>query len=222
MKNLCLLFLGILLFPVVLNAGNMFGPGPFRNGSPLITGVDGRYQATARATNVTGIFRFSYSSGSQTADIAQNSWVFFVNGEIQRGSVTANINESSLDGILDSTAVVSSTDETGATSLPLVIQGGGSTAATGNFEGKLDLKNPNGSFSGSGLLLPAIAGTNTVIVIAETAILDANGNLIGTGVADSSVDIVIPAGTIPQTVFKFSGVRTFTGPSASTTQSSTP
>jgi hypothetical protein len=33
------------------------GPPPFTNGSPLVSGVDGSYQATARGRNLTGVFR---------------------------------------------------------------------------------------------------------------------------------------------------------------------
>jgi hypothetical protein len=42
------------------------GPPPFTNGSPLVSGVDGSYQATARGKNLTGVFRFTYANGVQT------------------------------------------------------------------------------------------------------------------------------------------------------------
>ena len=44
------------------------GPPPFTNGSPLVSGVDGSYQATARGRNLTGVFRFTYSGGRQTSN----------------------------------------------------------------------------------------------------------------------------------------------------------
>ena len=43
------------------------GPPPFTNGSPLVSGVDGSYQATARGRNLTGVFRFTYANVVQTS-----------------------------------------------------------------------------------------------------------------------------------------------------------
>src|SRR6476646_11778982 len=91
------------------------GPPPFTNGSPLVSGVDGSYQATARGKNLTGVFRFTYSSGRQTSNpqfptgnrVASlltdpyNDYVFFVEGIVYRGLVQANINVNSIAGVLD-------------------------------------------------------------------------------------------------------------------------
>ena len=91
------------------------GPPPFTNGSPLVSGVDGSYQATARGRNLTGVFRFTYSSGRQTSNpqlptgstVASlltdpyNDYVFFVEGIVYRGLVQANINVNSIAGVLD-------------------------------------------------------------------------------------------------------------------------
>jgi hypothetical protein len=91
------------------------GPPPFTNGSPLISGVDGSYQATARGKNLTGVFRFTYSGGRQTSNpqlptgntVASlltdpyNDYVFFVEGLVFRGLVQANINVNSVAGVLD-------------------------------------------------------------------------------------------------------------------------
>jgi hypothetical protein len=90
------------------------GPPPFTNGSPLVSGVDGSYQATARGRNLTGVFRFTYSGGRQTSNpqlptgtVASlltdpyNDYVFFVEGVVFRGLVQANINVNSVAGVLD-------------------------------------------------------------------------------------------------------------------------
>ena len=94
------------------------GSPPFTNGSPLVSGVDGKYQATARGKNLTGVFRFTYANGSQTSspqlptgnsvpDLLTdpyNDYVFFVRGQVYRGLVQANINVGSVAGVLDNGA----------------------------------------------------------------------------------------------------------------------
>jgi hypothetical protein len=94
------------------------GSPPFKNGSPLVSGVDGKYQATARGKNLTGVFRFTYANGSQTSspqlptgnsvpDLLTdpyNDYVFFVRGQVYRGLVQANINVGSVAGVLDNGA----------------------------------------------------------------------------------------------------------------------
>lgn len=97
-------------------AGSFGGPPPFTNGSTLVTGVDGSYQATARSTNLTGVFRFTYINGRQTSaadfpsfddDIESlildpyNDYVFFVDGYTYRGLTQANINGNQVGGVLD-------------------------------------------------------------------------------------------------------------------------
>jgi hypothetical protein len=91
------------------------GPPPFTNGSPLVSGVDGSYQATARGRNLTGVFRFTYANGVQTSSPRlptgntvpnlltdpYNDYVFFVEGKVYRGLVQANVNVSSVAGVLD-------------------------------------------------------------------------------------------------------------------------
>ena len=74
-------------------AGEFAGPPPFTNDSPLQSGTDGTYQAIISGTNVTGVFSFVISGGLQTSDQSAtiNSWVFFVDGNIFRGSVVAAI-----------------------------------------------------------------------------------------------------------------------------------
>ena len=212
MKTLLLCaMLGLSSFTA--HAGNWFGAAPFRNGSPLPSGVDGSYQATVRAENVTGIFRFAYSGGSQTSDIKKNSWIFFVNGNMLRGTVDANLNQSELNGILDNTAVSTSTN---ASALPIIITSGGVSTAAGNFQGTLDLKSPSGAFSGTGNLLPAPASTNVLTIIANAI------GYIGTNpysyVASTVTKITNAQGSLaPIRDFRFRGVRTSTSATGVTT-----
>lgn len=172
-----------------------FGPPPFSNGSPLVTGVDGSYQASARAQNVTGIFRFQYSGGRQTATNRENSWVFFVNGQVQRGAVTASIGEGKISGVLDSLSVGGATNSNGSIQLPIVLLNA-NNAASGDFNGKIS---PNGNITGSGKLSPALAQTNQVIVISGTNFVDITGTTFTNG-----------AGSFTPTIFKFRGVRNTT------------
>ena len=97
----CLL---ILLASVNLaRAGDFAGPPPFTNDSPLQSGTDGIYQAIASGTNLTGVFSFVISNGIQTSTQTRtiNSWVFFVDGNIVQGSVTAAISRGRLAGVLN-------------------------------------------------------------------------------------------------------------------------
>jgi hypothetical protein len=94
------------------------GPPPFTNGSPLVSGIDGSYQATARGRNLTGVFRFTYVNGVQTSSPRlptgntvpnlltdpYNDYVFFVEGKVYRGLVQANVNVGSVAGVLDNGA----------------------------------------------------------------------------------------------------------------------
>ncbi|HEY5777369.1 MAG TPA: hypothetical protein VIT00_01450, partial [Terrimicrobiaceae bacterium] len=105
----------LLLAALSAQAGSFAGPPPFTNGSPLVSGVDGMYKATARGKNLTGVFRFTYVNGSQTSNPQlptgdevsnlltdpYNDYVFFVEGLVYRGLVQANINTSSIAGVLD-------------------------------------------------------------------------------------------------------------------------
>lgn len=195
----------LLAFTAATAHAGSFGGPPFQNGSPLLTGVDGAYQATTRAKNVTGIFRFRYSGGTQTATPTQNTWVFFMNGQIQRGSVVANINGSQLDGVLDSSVSSGTTTSTNGTlTLPIIFVNANNNSA-GNFQGSLNLNSPTGAFSGKGQLSPAVAATNQIVGITTNAI---------TGVIVVAVtNYPTAAGLIPVTAFKFTGVRTTTSSS---------
>jgi len=215
-KTLSLLVATLFFSTIASHAGNMFGPAPFRNGSPLVTGVDGTYQATARSENVTGIFRFAYSGGSQTANARQNSWVFFVNGQVLRGTVEAALDNSSLSGILDSESSGITRDSNGAVTLPIYIFSGANSAA-GSFQGNLNLKSPSGAFSGAGQLLPTPPSTNQLTTISrETEILGTGSNAIAVLGPIESTNILYTnsGGSMVPVNFKFRGVRTSTSSTA--------
>ena len=202
-------------------AGN-FGPAPFRNGSPLVTGVDGTYQATARSQNVTGIFRFAYSGGIQTANARQNSWIFFVNGQVIRGAVEAALDDSSLTGTLDSASSGGTTDSNGQLVLPIFIFSGANSGA-GSFQGNLNSKSPNGAFSGTGELLPTPPSTNQIVVIDQTLFTSTNGFKSTGPITSTNIIYTNAGGTMSPVNFKFRGVRTSTSTSeaASTSTNST-
>ena len=128
---LCSLTLALTL--LTSQAGSFGGPPPFTNGSPLSSGVDGSYQATARADNLLGIIRFSYSGGNQTTTVAKNTYVFFINGLVFSGETIANISGSSLSGIL--------------APIPFAVP-----RLAGEFTGKFDTKTSNYFFKGIGFL----------------------------------------------------------------------
>lgn len=134
----------LLLFSLVASAqaGGFGGPAPFRNGSPLTTGVDGSYQAVARGKNLTGVIRFSYSDNNQTTTTAGNFYSMYVDGQQFTGDVQAAINTSTVGGVLENSTSVSS------------------NIMRGSFNGKINQNNPNATFSGNGELT-VVNGTST-------------------------------------------------------------
>lgn len=173
---------GFLVSAALAQAGGFGGPPPFTNGSPLISGVDGSYQATARGKNLTGVIRFSYSGGVQTDDITANSYAFFVQGQTFISDVQANIADGAIGGVLDNA------DSNGI-------------SMSGFFTGKLDLNSPVGYFDGGGAVQLIIGSTGTETVV-ET-ITTSGGTTTTTTVTSSSVDL-INGGKFD---FKFKGVR---------------
>lgn len=214
MKRFAASLLAALAAASAAQAGS-FGPPPFSNGSPLVTGVDGSYQASARAQNVTGIFRFQYSSGIQTAASRENSWVFFVNGQVQRGTVTAAIGEGKVSGVLDSLTAGTSTNSNGTIRLPIILLNA-NNASSGEFNGKMA---KDGSFSGKGQLLPAAAQQNQVVAISQETITTTTGASYAGPITITSTNYSSSAGSIPPTVFKFRGVRNTSIASSSSTSS---
>jgi hypothetical protein len=219
MKLPLILLASLSFLPFAANAGNMFGPAPFRNGSPLVSGNDGTYQATARAQNVTGIFRFAYSGGSQTSDPATNNWIFFINGEIQKGTVQANLSESSLDGIFDSASSVSSSTNS-TISLPYIVINQNNNSS-GTFSGSLQQKSPNGTFTGEGFLQGLPTTNGEVFIVAEETTVDPVTLAKTTRITANTEPFNITGGGIPKTTFSFRGVRTSTSATTSTTSAST-
>ena len=167
MKTACSL---LVLIASAAYASASAGPPPFTNGSPLISGVDGSYQATVRGKNLSGIFRFSYSSGNQTDTDSANKYAIFVDGQCYTGDVHAAINTDTVGGVLDT-----SDAEYGNT-------------ASGFFNGDMDQNSAYASFSGEGSLT-LVNGD----IEADTVNSDTTGSssiqaddVTGTGTADGS------------------------------------
>ena len=121
-----------------LHAGGFGGPPPFTNGSPLISGVDGSYQANAHASNTTGVIRFSYTDNNQTSSLARNSYVIFSEGLTFSGPVVANITTNRITGILNRNTI------TGSAFI--------NTALTGYFNAKIDTGSSTYAFQGKGFI----------------------------------------------------------------------
>ncbi len=119
-----------------LQAGGFGGPPPFTNGSPLISGVDGSYQANAHASNTTGVIRFSYSNNNQTSTLAGNSYVIFSEGLTFSGPVVANITTNRITGVLNRNTSA----------------GFSNTTMTGYFNAKIDTNSSTYAFQGKGFM----------------------------------------------------------------------
>jgi len=186
-------------------AGGFGGPPPFTNGSPLISGVDGSYQATARAENLSGVFRFTYNGGRQTSSPTRptgnsianlvsdpyNDYVFFAEGLVYRGLVQANINTSQISGVFDNGSA--NVPVYGGTTTGLGING----FMNGFFNGKMDQQSPYAAFSGKGEV--------TVNSSQETRVL-----VPGTGTSATNPPVFNTVQVISQEFtkeFKFKGVR---------------
>ena len=213
------LFVSLTLFfaPLAAHAGNMFGPAPFRNGSPLSSGTDGIYQAVATAPNLTGIFSWAISGGSQTAAQQDNKWIFFVDGQVLSGATVANVSEGKISGILDSnTQSGIPTNGNGTIQLPLVFIIPGA-AGTGSFQGKINLKSPVAAFNGEGILQGTPPRRDQVVYITEFPdVLFIEGDINFNPVTVSPV--FIPGSSLEKTEFKFSGTRLSTSSSSQQNQ----
>jgi len=233
-----------LVFTAALaHAGGFGGPPPFTNGSPLNSGVAGSYQATARATNLTGVFRFTYINGRQASATdfptfnenietllvdPYNDYVFFVDGIAYRGLVQANINTSSLGGVLDNGAAnvpnyfanVGDVEADGITTGPVIdettiipgtqiIDGTGIevpvTAAgasmAGNFNGNFDTSSAYYSFKGTGQA--AVTTYRVDLVVTDFSQEDDAGVITNTF---TYVPAIVPDSTVTKD-FNFRGVR---------------
>jgi len=159
----CLALIVALSTPSML-AGGFGGPGPFRNQSPLPTGIDGVYQASARGTNLTGVIGFGIANGIQSSRPNENTYTIFNNGLIIKGNTTVNINGSDVTGILDSDDLTLPIADDGSVDLPVVFIIRGQRAA-GEFNGTINLNSPTGNFTGNGRLMPTPEETVQIVGI---------------------------------------------------------
>ncbi len=118
-----------------VQAGGFGGPPPFTNGSPLLSGTDGSYQASARGNNTSGIIRFRMNGGNQT--FTGNDYAIFSEGLVYTGTTQASIMTSNISGILGTSGTI-----TGHT-------------LRGFFNAKLNQNSAFGSFSGNGEIITA-------------------------------------------------------------------
>lgn len=212
MKLPVLCSFALLAVSAASQAGSFGGPPPFTDLSPLQSGIDGSYQATARGPNLTGVIRFAYQNGVQSPIASANQYAIFVNGIVVSGGVTAAIVNKDIDGVLGGQEFTVPTNESGQTELPLVFIVRGNRA-NGSFSGTIDLEDRMSAFNGEGFLSSSPDETNSVIFIPEISV---TGSLSLTGSASLifTNSFVVPGSTIvppvpPDTVpFTFNGVRT--------------
>lgn len=201
-RSFALLFLAFAA--ATAHAGSFGGPPPFSNGSPLTTGTDGVYQAVASGTNLTGVFSWQISSGVQTAGLQNNSWVFFVDGQILSGTTAVNVSQDKVAGVLD--AGLGSgvpTNDNGTVDLPLVFVIPGNAGA-GMFNGKINLNSPIAYFHGTGRLSGTPARVDQIVFIQDDPIAPV-----------TVVPITIPGSTLGNIDFEFRGSRLSTTVSTS-------
>lgn len=205
MKLLSVL-LGLLATSSLTLAGSFGGPAPFSDGSPLASGNDGIYQATARGQNISGIISFAYSNGAQTTFAPQNRWSFFTAGQVVSGETTAAIRGATIEGILDGSSVNLNENEDGQVQFPLVFVSS-ANSGNGTFTAKLDYSDANSEFKGDGILTPAPA------TVTQIAIVTQSSNVFGTGfISSTNVTISNGGGTFLPVSFQVRGVRTSTEP----------
>jgi hypothetical protein len=208
-------------------AGAFAGPPPFTNESPLLSGMDGTYQAIAEGVNLTGVFSFVIKGGIQTSDqsVTINGWVFFVDGNIFQGSVVAAISQTTVAGVLNGQASQSlPTGPNGSVTLPTAFIVTGDTAS-GDFRGHISLHSPEGAFGGDGTLQGAPARVDQLVFISQPtqAVVDANGNVVVPSTdAVTVTDITIKAGTLGENRFTFQGTRVSTTPAAAPSPTASP
>jgi len=164
MKTACSL---LVLIASATYASASAGPPPFTNGSPLVSGVDGSYQATVRGKNLSGIFRFSYTSGNQTVTDIGNSYAIFADGQCYTGDVHAAINTDTVGGVFDT-----SDTENGNT-------------ASGFFNGSMDQNSAYASFSGEGALT-LVNGTTNFGNSTSSASSFSDGSAVGNAATDGT------------------------------------
>lgn len=186
-------------------AGGFGGPAPFQNGSPLMTGTDGVYQAVASAKNVVGIISFAIRGGVQTSSANDNNWIFFVDGQILSGQTSANISQEKVAGVLDTTVSGGfPTNEDGTVDLPIAFVVPGNAGA-GSFTGKINLNDPVAAFSGEGILSGTPERTDQIVLVSEPTILPSVPPVAVGGV--QIVPLTIPGSDLGDIKFKLRGTR---------------
>lgn len=193
------------------HAGSFGGPPPFTDQSPLQSGIDGSYQATARGTNLTGVIRFAYSNGVQSSQATANQYQFFVDGEVVSGGVTASITGKELAGVLGGSDFSVPSNSNGSTELPIVFIVRGNRA-NGQFTGQMNLEDPMAAFNGKGTIGPAPVETNTVVLIQtndfNNAFIFADSNSTIQSQDVTVTPFVVNGSNITPSNFTFEGVRT--------------
>jgi hypothetical protein len=209
------------------------GPPPFTNGSPLVSGVDGSYQATARGRNLTGVFRFTYSGGRQTSNprlptgnsVASlltdpyNDYVFFVEGVVFRGLVQANINVNSVAGVLDNGGA--NVPNFGGESNPTPTPTASPTASPSPAASPSPT--PQQSSTQNFLRINAFMNgffNGTIDQNSPYASFHGKGEVTVTAFTDTSDGGFAPTGFF-EVKFRFSGVRNATGTTTSSTTTTT-
>ncbi|HEY8899882.1 MAG TPA: hypothetical protein VIM61_05680 [Chthoniobacterales bacterium] len=211
MKLPVLCTFALLAAAAASHAGSFGGPPPFTDMSPLQSGIDGSYQATARGENLTGVIRFAYQNGVQSPNSTANVYSFFVDGNVVTGGVTASITGKDLAGVLGGQDFTVPQSDRGTTELPLVFIVRGNRA-NGQFSGQMDLEDKMSAFRGKGNITPAPAETNTVVLI-QTNSNDNSLVIVDNGSSLNTEDVtvtpfIIPGSAITPTDFTFEGVRT--------------
>jgi hypothetical protein len=209
MKLPVLCTFALLAVTAASHAGSFGGPPPFTDMSPLQSGIDGSYQATAQGTNLTGIIRFAYSGGVQSPIATANTYAFFVNGNVVSGGVTASITGKSLAGVLGGQDFSVPTNNSGTSQLPIVFIVRGNRA-NGQFSGQMNLEDKMSAFQGHGNIAPAPSETNSIVLIQTN---NGNGIVVGDNVNVQSSDVtvtpfIVAGSNITPTDFTFEGVRT--------------
>jgi len=208
MKLPVLCTFALLAVTAASHAGSFGGPPPFTDMSPLQSGIDGSYQATARGTNLTGIIRFAYSGGVQSPIATANTYAFFVDGNVVSGGVTASITGKDLAGVLGGQDFSVPTNNSGTSQLPIVFIVRGNRA-NGQFTGQMNLEDKMSAFQGHGNIAPAPSETNSIVLIQTN---NNDGIIITTGnVTSSDVTVtpfIVAGSNITPTNFTFEGVRT--------------
>jgi len=209
MKLPVLCTFALLAVATASHAGSFGGPPPFTDLSPLQSGIDGSYQATARGTNLTGVIRFAYQNGVQSPVATANTYAFFVNGNVVTGGVVASITGKDLAGVLGGQDFSVPTNNSGTSQLPIVFIVRGNRA-NGQFSGQMNLEDRMAAFQGDGNIAPAPTETNSIVLIQTNG---GNDLVVGDNVNVQSSDVtvtpfVVSGSNITPTNFTFEGVRT--------------